>query len=257
MARQLIEYRTPAAYAGVESYATRHAGTEPGALAWFAIGYAHYLDGQYPAAIAALEKAQSYIGELKDYTAFYIGNSYVGSNNPDAALTYLRDFGTRYPDSVYANDADLAYAKALIATNRSAEAAQLLSHRSGGGAEVEYLLGKAYLQSGQSRTGAETLRRVYYNYPTSSQADLAENELKKIPEAASLPAVTFAERQRRADGLYKGRRWSPAAEEYKAMVALAPAGQQSSEALRRFPLCPRPLLVHLRRRSRRRPWRRP
>src|SRR5271167_3047980 len=67
MARQLIEYRTPAAYAGVEGYAAKHAGTEPGALAWFASGYAHYLDAQYPAAITELQKAQSYIGELKDY----------------------------------------------------------------------------------------------------------------------------------------------------------------------------------------------
>ena len=184
MARQLIEYRTPAAYAGVESYATKHAGTEPGALAWFAIGYAHYLDGQYPASIAALEKAQAYIGELKDYTSYFIGNAYVASNNPQASLTYLRDFGTRYPDSVYANDAMLAYAKALLATNRPAEAVQVLAHRSGGGAEVEYLLGKAYVQNGQSRTGAEVLRRVYYNYPTSSQADAAESDLKKIPEAA-------------------------------------------------------------------------
>ncbi len=227
MARQLIEYRTPAAYNGVESYATKHAGTEPGALAWFAIGYAHYLDGQYPASIAALEKAQSYIGELKDYTSYFIGNSYVGSNNPHAALTYLKDFGARYPDSVYDNDAILAYVKALLATNQPAEAVQVLTHHGGGGPEVEYLMGKAYVQNGQSRTGAEVLRRVYYNYPTSSQADAAESDLKKIPEAESLPAVTFAEHQRRADGLYKGRRWAPAADEYKVMVPLAPAAEQS------------------------------
>src|SRR5271169_5617899 len=227
MARQLIEYRTPAAYAGVEGYATRHTGTEPGALAWFAVGYAHYLDTQYPSAIAALQKAQPYIGELKDYTSFFIGNSYVLSNNPESALTYLRDFGTRYPDSVYANDATLAYAKALLATSRSAEAVQVLSRHSGGGADFEYLLGKAYVQNDQGRAGAEVLRRVYYNYPTSSQADFAEADLKKIPEAALLPPATFSERQHRSDGLYKGRRWAPAAEEYKAMLAVAPAGQQS------------------------------
>ncbi len=139
----------------------------------------------------------------------------------------MRDFGTRYPDSVYANDAMLAYARALLATNRSAEAVQVLSHHAGGGAEVEYLLGKAYVQNGQGRTGAEVLRRVYYNYPTSPQADLAESDLKKIPEAALLPSPTFAERERRADGLYKGRRWAPAAEEYKAMVRVAPAAEQS------------------------------
>ena len=62
MARQLIQFRTPAAYAGVQSYANIHAGTEAGALAWFAIGYAHYLDAQYPAAIAAMEKAAPKMG---------------------------------------------------------------------------------------------------------------------------------------------------------------------------------------------------
>ena len=82
----LVEFRTPAAYAGVENYAHAHANTEAGALAWFAIGYAHYLDAQYPAAIAALQKAQPYIGELKDYTSFFIGNSYVQSNSPESSV---------------------------------------------------------------------------------------------------------------------------------------------------------------------------
>jgi soluble lytic murein transglycosylase len=227
MARQLIEFRTPPAYAGVEGYAARHAGTEPGALAWFAVGYAHYLDAQYPASITALQKAQPYIGELKDYTSYFLGNAYVLSNNPEPAITYLKDFGTRYPDSVYTNDAILAYARALLATNRSAEAVQLLAHRSGGDADAEYLLGKAYVQNGQGRTGAEVLRRLYYEYPTSQQADWAEGDLKKIPEAALLPPVTYAEHETRAEGLYKGKRWAPAAEEYKRMAAIAPGGQSS------------------------------
>ena len=227
MAQQLIDFRTPAAYAGVEGYAAKHAGTEPGALAWFAMGYAHYLDAQYPAAVSAMQKAEPYIGELKDYTAFFIGNSYVLSNNPESSLTYLRDFGTRFPDSVYANDATLAYARALLATNRSETAIQMLSKRTGGGADGEYLLGKAYVQNGQGRTGAEILRRVYYNYPTSQQADWADNDLKKIPEAAMLPAVSFSEHEHRANGLYQGRRWQQAADEYKDMVSLAPASQQS------------------------------
>ena len=99
MARQLIQFRTPAAYAGVQTYANTHAGSNAGALAWFAIGYAHYLDAQYPAAIAAMQKAAPKMGELGDYTAFFIGNSYVLSNQPEASFTYLRDFAARYPDS--------------------------------------------------------------------------------------------------------------------------------------------------------------
>ncbi len=224
MARQLVEYRTPAAYAGVEKYAQAHAGTEAGALAWFAIGYALYLDAQYTAAIAAMQKAQPYMGELKDYTSFFIGNSYVQSNSPDSSVTYLRDFGTRFPDSLYAHDATIAYARALLATNRPTEAVRLLeSHRSPASAETEYFLGKAYVQNGQGKTGAEILRHVYYNYATSYTADNAAGDLKRVPEAAFLPAPTYSEHEHRADSLYKARRWGPAAEEYKAMVALEPS----------------------------------
>ncbi len=223
MARQLVEIRTPAAYTGVENYAHAHAGTEAGALAWFAIGYAHYLDAQYPAAISALQKAQPYMGELKDYTSFFIGNSYVQSNSPEASFTYLRDFGARFPDSLYAHDATIAYARALLATNRPAEVIHLLEeHRSPTSAETEYFLGKAYAQNGQGRAGAEILRRVYYSYPTSYTADNASADLKKIPEAAFLPPVTYSEHERRAEGLYKSRHWGGAAEEYRTMVDLQP-----------------------------------
>jgi len=223
MARQLVELRTPAAYTGVENYAHAHSNTEAGALAWFAIGYAHYLDAQYPAAIAALQKAQPAIGELKDYTSFFIGNSYVQSNSPEASFTYLRDFGTRFPDSLYAHDATIAYARALLATNRPAEAIHLLEeHRMPASAETEYFLGKAYVQTALGHTGAEILRRVYYNYPTSYTADNAATDLKKIPEAAFLAPVSYSEHERRADGLYKARRFNGAAEEYRAMVDLQP-----------------------------------
>ena len=98
----------------------------------------------------------------------------------------------------------------------------LEEHRSPASAETEYFLGKAYVQNGQGRTGAEILRRVYYNYPTSYTADNAAADLKKIPEAAFLPPVTYGEHERRAEGLYKTRRWSGAAEEYRAMVDLQP-----------------------------------
>ncbi len=227
MARQLVEFRTPAAYTGVENYAHTHAGTEAGALAWFAVGYAHYLDAQYPAAITALQKAQPQIGELKDYVAFFIGNSYLLSNNPEESLAYLRDFGTRFPDSLYSHDATIANAKALLALNQPSQAVKLLEdHRTPASAETEYYLGKAYVQSGQGKTGAEILQRVYYEYATSYLADAAYADLRKIPEETALPPVTYAQHLKRADALYKARRYPAAADEYQYVVDLAPPGKQ-------------------------------
>jgi soluble lytic murein transglycosylase len=228
MARQLVEFRTPAAYTGVENYAHTHAGTEAGALAWFAVGYAHYLDAQYPAAITALQKAQPQIGELKDYVAFFIGNSYLLSNNPEESLAYLRDFGTRFPDSLYSHDATIANAKALLALNQPSQAVKLLEdHRTPANAETEYYLGKAYVQSGQGKTGAEILQRVYYEYATSYLADAAYADLRKIPAETALPPVTYAQHLKRADALYKAHRYPAAADEYQYVVDLSPPGKQS------------------------------
>lgn len=227
MARQLIQFRTPAAYAGVEKYAVAHSGTEAGALAWFAIGYAHYLDAQYPAAISAMEKAAPKMGELGDYTSFFIGNSYVLSNQPEASLTYLRDFAARYPDSIYAHEAVIAHAKALLAANRPAEAVHLLQPYRGSGAEADFYLAKAYDASGQSREAAVLFRHIYYDYATSYLADSASSELKKNSEAALLPAPTFAEHQKRAEQLYHARHYTEAAAEYKAMLDMAPAEVRS------------------------------
>jgi len=227
MARQLVEFRSPAAYTGVENYAHTHAGTEAGALAWFALGYAHYLDAHYPQAITALQKAQPQMGELKDYVAFFLGNSYLLSNNPSESLAYLRDFGTRFPDSLYDQDAIIAYSKALLQMNQPNDVIRLLeAHRSPARADTEYFLGKAYVEAGQERRGAEILQRVFYDFATSSLADAAYADLRKIPAEQALPPVTYEQHLARADALYKARRWGPAADEYQYVVDLSPAGRQ-------------------------------
>ena len=44
MAQQLLQDRTPEAYAGVEAFAKKHANEDAGSLAWLVLGYAHTLD---------------------------------------------------------------------------------------------------------------------------------------------------------------------------------------------------------------------
>jgi soluble lytic murein transglycosylase len=64
MAQQLISDRTPAAYAGVESYARAHAIEDAGALAWLVVGYAHVLDHDCGKAIDPLNRAKPRAGDL-------------------------------------------------------------------------------------------------------------------------------------------------------------------------------------------------
>jgi len=62
MARQLLQDRSPAAYAGVEAFARRHGKEDAGALAWLVVGYAHTLDRDYVRAIEPLNRAKPRAG---------------------------------------------------------------------------------------------------------------------------------------------------------------------------------------------------
>jgi hypothetical protein len=70
MARQLLEDRTPAAYAGVQAYAMRYSKDDAGALAWLVVGYARVLDRDYPKAVDALSRAKPQGGDLGDYVGY-------------------------------------------------------------------------------------------------------------------------------------------------------------------------------------------
>ena len=63
------------------------------------------------------------------------------------------------------------------------------------------------MQSGQAKTGAEILQRVYYEYATNYLADAAYADLTQDSrEETALPPVTYAQHLKRADALYKARR---------------------------------------------------
>jgi len=149
MAQQLLQERTPAAYAGVEAYARRHAKEDAGALAWLVVGYAHVLDHDYAKAIEPLSRAKPHAGDLGDYVAYYLGSSYLQTGRVSEAVATLADFSATYSDSLLTRDAHVAYAGALIADGRAPEAATVLEKdREPARADVELGLGRAYAATG-------------------------------------------------------------------------------------------------------------
>ncbi len=76
-------------------------------------------------------------------------------------------------------------------------------------------LGKAVRAERPGPTGAEILRRVYYDYATSYLADQAYADLKKIPEAEFAAAGDVCRSSEARRQLYKGRRYPAAADEYQ------------------------------------------
>ena len=90
MAQQLLQDRTPAAYAGVEAYARKHPKEDAGALAWLVIGYARTLDRDYGKAIDPLNRSKSGASELGDYVAYYLGDAYLETGHTAEALSSVR-----------------------------------------------------------------------------------------------------------------------------------------------------------------------
>jgi soluble lytic murein transglycosylase len=227
MAQQLIQDRSPAGYAGVESYARSHSKEDAGALAWLVVGYAHVLDHDCAKAIDPLNRAKPLAGDLGDYVAYYLGTCYLQTGHQDEGLAALANFSSTYSDSLLMRDAHLSYAIALTNEGRAAEAVELLERdRIPARPDIELALGRAYLAAGQSAKAAEALANVYYNMPNAAEADAAYTELKKIPQAPATPA----QRKTRADLLMKAKRYNDAADEYRELATHAtPEGRAAAE----------------------------
>ncbi|MGD0569512.1 MAG: transglycosylase SLT domain-containing protein [Candidatus Sulfotelmatobacter sp.] len=224
MAQQLLENRSPAAYAGVEAYARAHAKEDAGALAWLAVGYAHVLDRDFAKAIDPLNRAKVNAGDLGDYVAYYLGTSYLQMGHTAEALANLADFGKAHPDSLLGRDAEVSYAGALMLEGQAAQAASLLEQdRLPVRSDLELALGRAFAASGQTAKAAETFANIYYTMPNSAEADAVYVELRKLP---SVPPPTFAEIKTRADGLTSHHRYAEAAEEYRSLVNQSSPGDR-------------------------------
>src|SRR5215475_11158810 len=228
MAQQLIQDRTPAAYAGVEAYARAHSKEDAGALAWLVIGYAHFIDHDCAQAIEPLNRAKPMAGDLGDYITYYLGTCYLQTGRQAEGMAALANFGTTYPDSLLIRDANLSYATALLADNRASEAAELLEkNRLPARSDIELTLGKAYAALHESAKASDALSNVYYKMPTSADADAAYAELKKL-SIASEPNTVL--RKTRADLLMKARRYADAADEYRDLAIHAtPAERPAAE----------------------------
>lgn len=229
MALQLIDTRSPAAYTGVESYAHKHAGTDAGALAWLAIGYARVLDKEYPKAEIALKKAQPHAGELADYVRYLLALSYGGQGKAEMVVTTLRGFTTDMPESVFARDVVDIYGNALVASGSAKEAIVFLeANRAPTRASVELALGRAYVKAGQAAKGGEILRHLYNTMPASTEADSAGADLKSLEESGVLPPPVYGERKQRAAILVQANKFSDAVREYRVLLPDAPPDERAA-----------------------------
>ena len=219
MARQLIQDRTPAAYAGVQAYAVRHSKEDAGALAWLVIGYARILDHNFAQAIDPLNRAKPHAGDLGDYVNYYLGTAYYQSGHLAEAVATLSVFDKTYPDSLLIRDAHLVYGNALTADGRAGDAIELLENdRQPVRADLEFALGRAYEADNQPAKALTIFRNLYYTMPLSWEANQVQGDLNKLAVASQAKPVGVDAHRTRADLLAKGKQFSEAADEYRGLV---------------------------------------
>jgi soluble lytic murein transglycosylase len=219
MARQLLQDRTPAGYAGVEAYARRHSKEDAGSLAWLVVGYAHIVDHDYVKALDPLNRAKLHAGDLSEYVNYYLGIAYMQAGRSAECIATLSSFARDFPDSVLLRDAHVVYANALMQEGRPQDAATLLEgDRQPARVDIEWNLGRAYEAAGNLPKAASIFRNIYLTMPLTGEAELANSELKKLAGSTSVQPANVDERKTRADLLLKGRRYADAAEEYKDLL---------------------------------------
>lgn len=221
MAQQLLDNRTPQAYQGVEAYARKHAKDDAGPLAWLVVGYAHYLDRDFVSARSAYARTAALEPLLGDYLAYLQALAYQGESNHAAVLKSLEGFDEKYPDSLQAHDVALLHASALMATQELQRAAAYLEkHRQPVKSDIEITLGRAYLAADDKNKAAEIFRRIYFEMPTSAEAEPAALELRSMGETP--PAGSFDQRHARAGLLTKAKHYQDALNELSPLVEQAP-----------------------------------
>ena len=219
MAQQLLQNRTPQAYSGVESFARKHSAEDAGALAWLAVGYAHYLDRDYVKAIDPLSRAKPHAGDIGDYVAYYLAASYQQSGRLPEAVAALSTFDQNFPNSLLVRDAHVLYANALLADNRPKDAIALLEKdREPIRPDLELALGRGYEAAGDAAKAVGVLRHLYFTMPLSFEASAAQPDLQKLTATPGIAPISLSERRIRADALSKAKRYPEAADAYRELL---------------------------------------
>ena len=219
MARQLLQDRSPQAYAGVETFARKNSAEDAGSLAWLAVGYARFLDHDFPKAIDALSRAKPYAGDIGDYVAYYLAASYLESGRTPEAVAALSSFDENFPQSLLSRDAHVLYAGALLTDHRPKDAVALLENdRVPFRSDLELVLGRAYAAAGDPAKAVTVLRNLYFSLPLSPEAATAQSELLKLASAPGVPPPSFDERKTRADILARAKKFPDAADAYRDLL---------------------------------------
>lgn len=219
LSRRLREDPSPENYQGLADFAAEYAESELSAQAEFVLGMADFEAQRWHRASVRFEAARA-SRWLRDYATFYLARAAAEQQAFEAAERTLKEFsynGSPLEEAVRVLEAEL-----LLRANEGHKAVDWLKrqpdlwHRPA----LLLALAKAQRSVGQALAAAETLQRIYYEFPLSPEAE-ASNELLVQLRSGELsgryPAPSEALRRARAERLWAAEAYRGARSAYVDM----------------------------------------
>jgi soluble lytic murein transglycosylase len=205
-------------------------------LGRFARGVALIAEGD-PAAGLPLIMGRTLEGTvLAHYARYYAGVALHELDRlpeADAALTAL---ALDPPDGYMKEAAILRLAAVALDRGDAARAENLLEGLSTENVdrpeEVLVLLGRAEEALDHREHALEAYRRVYYEYPLSTEASTAQEGIERLETASLIPPDRFAREMSRAERLFSARRWAQARAAFSSLARAARGDEETLIALR-------------------------
>jgi soluble lytic murein transglycosylase len=198
------------------------------------LGVSRLQAGDYPGAVALLQRPALASTALADYATYYIGLAQLRQGQAaDARRTFERIIEKK-PAGYVAIAASMAAGEAAEAAGDAAAAVTFYERIAGQkGAiteEVLYRLGRAALASGDRKKAADAFLRVYYEFPLTDAADLAGVQIPGLQD--QIIRNSYKLDIGRAQLLFGARRYPEARAAFQALQSVVDGDDKELADLR-------------------------
>ena len=213
--------KNPAGWTALRRFAKSEPDPETEGLAWLTLGYREYAAGKFGPAIDDLRAAAETNFTLSDFAAYYEARAARAAEEPQVGTEALRDFSSRFSQSLLRTKALDLLAELLIESNQSAQAATLLLAEPGLHSSPRLLLrlADAQSESGKRVDAARADEEIFYRFPVSPQAAKTQVALFLLQRklGSDFPKPTVAMRSGRAATLLRTGHFTDALREYTSL----------------------------------------
>jgi soluble lytic murein transglycosylase len=173
---------------------------------------------------------------LGPYARYYTAVAQSGLGRIDEADATLKTLLAAKPGGALKESAALLLADVAITRGDPERAEDVLEEISEGkmgrGEDLLIALGRAEESLGHAEHALKAYRRVYYDYPLSTQAVDAQDGIARVETAPLVAPDRFQRELARAHLLFEGRRWAQARAGYEPLLRAASGDEKELISLR-------------------------